>query len=86
MTTDLMILADVGGTNTRVALARGGAVNLASIRRYPNAGRPGLEPILSDYLSSMSVSACDGACVAAAWPSLCSRLMASIASSTQTAT
>lgn len=68
MRTDLLILADVGGTNSRLALARGGSVDLASIRRYPNAGLPGLEPILSDYLASMEVPHCDGACVAAAGP------------------
>lgn len=68
MTSDPLILADVGGTNSRVALARGGVVDLASIRRYPNAGRPGLEPILRDYLDAMGVTGCAGACVAAAGP------------------
>ena len=65
MTTAPLILADVGGTNTRVALARAGGVDHASIRRYPNAGRPGLEPILADYLADLGVARCAGACVAA---------------------
>ena len=68
MTTDPLILADVGGTNTRVALAHAGGVDHASIRRYPNAGRPGLEPILTDYLADLGVARCAGACVAAAGP------------------
>ncbi|HRV63268.1 glucokinase [Albidovulum sp.] len=68
MTTAPLILADVGGTNTRVALARAGGVDHASIRRYPNAGRPGLEPILADYLADLGVARCAGACVAAAGP------------------
>lgn len=68
MTTAPLILADVGGTNTRVALAHGGQVDHCSIRRYPNAGRPGLEPILKEYLAEMGVAHCAGACVAAAGP------------------
>ncbi len=68
MTASPLILADVGGTNTRVALAHGARIDHASIRRYPNAGRTGLEPILADYLAEMGVARCDGACVAAAGP------------------
>ncbi|MCU0816977.1 MAG: hypothetical protein MUF74_11060 [Cypionkella sp.] len=33
----LAILADIGGTNTRVALAEGGHVRAETIRRFPNA-------------------------------------------------
>ncbi|MCV2870095.1 glucokinase [Defluviimonas sp. WL0002] len=68
MTSAPMILADVGGTNTRVALARYGQVDRGSIRRYPNAGHSGLEPILSGYLSDMGEVRTAGACVAAAGP------------------
>lgn len=63
-----VILADIGGTNTRVALARGTAVDPASIRRFANAEASGLEPILRRYLDEAGLAAVDGACVAAAGP------------------
>ncbi|MBZ4022432.1 glucokinase [Rhodobacter sp. TJ_12] len=62
------LLADIGGTNTRVALAEGGKLIPASIKRYANAGRPALEPILADYMQTEGVSDLAGACVAAAGP------------------
>lgn len=34
------ILADIGGTNTRVALADGKQVRADSIRKFPNAEHP----------------------------------------------
>ncbi|MDZ7907600.1 MAG: hypothetical protein U5N10_04860 [Gemmobacter sp.] len=34
----LSLVADIGGTNTRVALADGRAIREASVRRYRNAG------------------------------------------------
>ena len=43
------LVADVGGTNTRVALARDGIVDRASIRRFANAGNSGLDAILRDH-------------------------------------
>lgn len=62
------LLADIGGTNTRVALARGGRVDHASIRRFANAGRSALGPILVDYLHEMAVRDCTGASIAVAGP------------------
>jgi glucokinase len=62
------IVADVGGTNTRVALASGRAVRKDSIRRYGNAGYPGLGPVLEAYLSEVPCAALDGACAAIAGP------------------
>jgi len=62
------LLADIGGTNTRVALAEGGRLLPESIRRYANAGRPALEPILADYMQTEGVTDLAGACVAAAGP------------------
>lgn len=64
----LSLVADIGGTNTRVALADGAALRTDSIRRYSNAAYPGLEPILREYLASFGGLTCDGACVAAAGP------------------
>ncbi len=66
--TQLSLVADIGGTNTRVALADGARVRADSIRRYSNAEFPGLEPVLTRYLAETGVAAVSGACVAAAGP------------------
>lgn len=67
----LAILADIGGTNTRVALANGDRVQQDSIRRFPNAGYKArgqdIAHILQDYLADAGVRV-DGVCVAAAGP------------------
>ena len=68
MTQPLAILADIGGTNTRVALADGKTVRADSIRRFSNAAFPSLEPVLKQYLAEAGVASVDGACVAAAGP------------------
>lgn len=64
----LSLVADIGGTNTRVALADGTLLREISIRRFRNAEYPGLETILRSYLDALDGVACDGACVAAAGP------------------
>ncbi|OYX45648.1 MAG: glucokinase [Rhodobacterales bacterium 32-67-9] len=64
----LSLVADVGGTNTRVALVRAGAVDRATIRRFANADFPGLGPVLARYLEEAASPACTGACVAVAGP------------------
>ena len=65
------ILADIGGTNTRVALAEGGTVQAGSIRRFPNAEYKArgqdIGHILRDYLDQTGASV-TGVCVAAAGP------------------
>ncbi|AWB48467.1 glucokinase [Gemmobacter aquarius] len=67
----LAILADLGGTNTRVALAQGGVVDQASIRRFPNAeykaAGKDIAHILRDYLDQTGATV-SGVCVAAAGP------------------
>ena len=67
----LAILADIGGTNTRVALADGAAVRLDSIRRYPNAEYQArgqdIAHVLRDYLATTGATV-TGVCVAAAGP------------------
>jgi glucokinase len=62
------LLADIGGTNTRVALAQGTELLPDTIRRYSNADFPGLETVLSGYLAEEGNPDCTGACVAAAGP------------------
>ena len=67
----LAILADIGGTNTRVALAEGTRVRLDSIRRFPNAEYQArgqdIAQVLRDYLDQTGASV-SGVCVAAAGP------------------
>ena len=64
----LSLVADVGGTNTRVALAEGRRVLADSIRRYRNAEHPGLESVLRAYVAEAGGVDCSGAAVAVAGP------------------
>ncbi|WP_422073307.1 glucokinase [Tranquillimonas rosea] len=65
----LALVADIGGTNTRVALARGAIVETGTVRRFRNADHDGLAPLLSAYLAGSSEGAgCTAACVAVAGP------------------
>jgi glucokinase len=69
MTAADFIVADVGGTNTRVALARGRVIEKKSIRRYSNAEFSGLGEVLRQYLDGMPGSgSLRGACAAIAGP------------------
>ncbi len=63
-----LLVADVGGTNTRVALARGGALQTDTITRYKNASYPGLETVLRTFMEEQGLSNIDGASVAVAGP------------------
>lgn len=68
MTDAPALVADIGGTNTRVALARGPQVDPASIRRFRNADWPGLESVLAEYLREAGAPPVAGICVCAAGP------------------
>lgn len=46
-----VLVADIGGTNTRVALARGTAIIAGTTERFRNADHSGLESVLAQYLS-----------------------------------
>lgn len=65
--TELSLVADIGGTNTRVALADGTRVLTDTTRRFRNSEYPGLEPILRGYLDDAG-QAVSGACLAVAGP------------------
>lgn len=67
MTHDLSVVADIGGTNTRVALCTGGKVLEDTIRRYRNAENAGIAPVLHDFLSDKDVTPL-GVCVDMAGP------------------
>jgi glucokinase len=62
------LVADIGGTNTRVALALGRTLLPETIRRYRNADFPGLETVLRRFIEEEDGVDCNGACVAAAGP------------------
>ncbi len=68
MSEPLVIVADIGGTNTRVALADGRKVRASSVARFSNAEFPSLEPVLRRYLADAGLNGVDGVCVAAAGP------------------
>lgn len=62
------LVADIGGTNTRLALADAGVLRADSIRRYRNAGYPGFEALLGAYLATQAPGDCGGVCIAVAGP------------------
>jgi glucokinase len=62
------LLADIGGTNTRVALSAGGTVLRDTIRKYANASYPDLGAVIAEFMRATGVTDCAGACVAAAGP------------------
>ncbi|MGO4854678.1 glucokinase [Phaeovulum sp. W22_SRMD_FR3] len=62
------LLADIGGTNTRVALAEGKRLLPDSIRRFSNADYPALDAVLAEYRALEGGVDCAGACVAVAGP------------------
>lgn len=70
MTSDrssLSLVADVGGTNTRVALAEGASLLKDTVRKFPNAEAGGLDALLAAYLADAG-TACNAAAVAIAGP------------------
>lgn len=62
------LVADIGGTNTRVALAAGRKLVPNTIRRYSNADYPGLETVLRRYIADEDGVDPIAACVAVAGP------------------
>ena len=64
----LALVADIGGTNTRVALADGAVVRQGSVAKFRNADFTGIDAVLSMYMLQSGIDAIDGACVAGAGP------------------
>lgn len=62
------LVADIGGTNTRVALARDGRIIESTIRRFHNADYSGLGDVLTEYIAAENGVDCAGACAAVAGP------------------
>lgn len=65
--TSLTLAADVGGTNTRIALCHGHTVDQSTVRRYENEKFDSLEDVLKLYATEVP-SKPDAVCVAVAGP------------------
>lgn len=65
---NLMLLADVGGTNARLALARDGALLSASIQRFRGDDHDSFDEVVRLYMQQQGLSAVDAVCVAVAGP------------------
>lgn len=66
--TSYNLVADIGGTNTRVALAAGPHLRTDTVTRYSNADHAGLEEVLRAFVEHHGNVDCAGACVALAGP------------------
>ena len=64
----MSLVADVGGTNSRVALADGPRVIHATIRRYRNADFLGFESVLRCFIADQTDVEIAAACIAVAGP------------------
>ncbi len=66
----LSLVADIGGTNTRVALADGPRVRMGSVSRYRNVEHAGIAAVIARYLedTGQDRTAVTGCCVAMAGP------------------
>lgn len=62
------LVADIGGTNTRVGLASDGALLTETVRRYRNRENASLESVLKRFLGEVGDPDCAGASVAVAGP------------------
>jgi len=64
----LSLVADIGGTNTRVALADGNRLLTQTISKYANSGFDDLQSVLGRFLADQGNVSCSAACVALAGP------------------
>ncbi|EKE45050.1 putative glucokinase [Oceaniovalibus guishaninsula JLT2003] len=62
------VVADVGGTNTRAALALDGVVQQDTVTRYRNADASGLGDVIGQFMAEQGNPDCAGACIAMAGP------------------
>ena len=71
---NLVLVADVGGTNTRIALANKSIVLEESARRYKNCAFEHLDAIIKKYLAESGQPVPNGACIAVAGPVIDNRV------------
>lgn len=62
------LVADIGGTNTRVALADGAILRAETVKKFRNADHGSLDEVLRLYLAEQGQPECSGACIALAGP------------------
>ena len=60
------LVADVGGTNTRIALAQDGTIDRTAIQRYANRDFDSLHAVIQRYCDASSAGQITAACVAIA--------------------
>lgn len=63
-----LLLGDIGGTNARLALARGGAIDAGSITRFRGDDYARFEDVIDSYLAAQGRPALSGLCIAVAGP------------------
>ena len=68
MRDSIHLVADVGGSNTRLALSVGSVIRQDTVKRYENSTVACLEDILNSYVANLSFPSIDGICVAVAGP------------------
>ncbi len=64
-----ILVADIGGTNSRFALVGGDSLELMELRKYPNRDFTGLENVITHYLRDTAATP-KRACIAVAGPVL----------------
>ncbi len=62
------LVADIGGTNTRIALAHGISLVPDTVRRYPNSDFSSLQDVIARYIQDEGGVAVCAVCVAVAGP------------------
>jgi len=68
MTTPRLLVADIGGTNTRAALSDGTQLRASTITRFRNAEFETLADVLAAFVAQHGAPPIDGACIALAGP------------------
>ena len=68
MRENIHLVADVGGTNTRLALSVGRLLREDTIKRYDNSTVACLEDMLNGYMAELSLTSVNGICIAVAGP------------------
>ena len=68
MQNTLALVADIGGTNTRVGLADGAVLRQDSVAKFRNEDFTGIDAVLASYMAKEQITHIEGACVAGAGP------------------
>lgn len=63
-----MLLADVGGTNARLAIARNGQIDAATVTRYRGEDYASFDQVVQQFLTEQDQPRITGVCVAVAGP------------------